>query len=241
MTIEDHPKLIREEAAAQSSAVQSLRKWGDWPSILTAVATFCAALAAIFSVVAAFRQETATYESQLYNRQVDAVATFAAFVNGALENSRVMSEQIASSVRDGSGASRPDLRNKVVSQLAEIDKATGVFTLVFPLEEFRPLETKLNGAAFLNREFIDSLDRNQNTPHTIYDDPKEAVLIFTNRYYRTAVCIPSQLRIMVDCAKRQLGSGHAVTKEFAGNCARSMYAEAAKSSSGSDAAPCYQR
>ena len=104
--------------------------------ILTAAATLFAAIAAGFSVVAAFRQETATYESVLYNRQVDAVATFSLAVNAALD-SEVLLKQIEDTVGGAAqGASRTDLRNSAVNQAAEVERAIEVFTLVFPAGEF---------------------------------------------------------------------------------------------------------
>ena len=39
-----------------------------------ALAAIASAVAAGFSVLAAFRQEEATYESQLYNKQVDTIS-----------------------------------------------------------------------------------------------------------------------------------------------------------------------
>lgn len=212
----------------------------DWPSILTAAATAFAAIAAVFSAVAAFRQENATYESQLYNGQVDAVAKFAQAVDETRDNSHAWLQQIVAA-RNDAPSSRADLRRRVVDQTTEIEKATGVFSLIFPLAEFRPLELNLKNVLTLDREFIDSLDQNRNVPHVKYDDPNQAAEIFTRRYNKTALCVRLELAILVECAKRRLGDGRAIRKDFAFDCANSSYSAGAKDSRASDSAECYER
>jgi hypothetical protein len=59
----------------------------EWLLVIAAVAS---AVAAALSLVAANRQESATYESQLYNKQVD---TISAFVRSAEDNSAAIDEE----------------------------------------------------------------------------------------------------------------------------------------------------
>lgn len=202
------------------------------------MAALSAAIAAGFSAVAAFRQETATYESVLYNRQVDAVATFSSEVNAALDESDVLLKRIVYTVRrEAQDVSRTDLRNHVVQQISQVKRFTGVFMLVFPLDEFAPLENNLKRGISNNLELIDSLDDNPNVPHLKFDNPADAVNHYTDLYHRRGFCVPPELRILVDCAKRQLRSGHAVGTQFAHDCAKSL-SPTPEQVMGSDAAIC---
>ena len=70
----------RNQLMRQLRRVQSPRRTGTrsetlmlFASLLSAIATTFAAVSAYYSVKAADRQEQATYESQLYNKQVDLV------------------------------------------------------------------------------------------------------------------------------------------------------------------------
>ena len=139
-------------------------------------------------------------------------------------------------MRNDAPSSRADLRRSIVDQTTDIEKAIGVFSLIFPLAEFGPLEFNLKDLLSLDRQFIDSLDQNPSV-----DDPNQAAEIFTRRYNTTALCVRLELAILVECAKRQLGDGRPIRKDFASDCAKSSYSGRAQDSRASDSAECYKR
>jgi hypothetical protein len=61
--------ITKPESGAIRTPLISRSQW------LTTAATVAAAIAAAFSAYAAFRQENAAYQSQLYNKQVDTIST----------------------------------------------------------------------------------------------------------------------------------------------------------------------
>src|SRR5271169_1776953 len=189
-------------------------------NMLMTVATAVIALATIAAVIVAGRQVTATYENVLYSRQLDAVATFSSAVDATLQSSGLLLKQIVVTVQnEAQGTSWAELRKEAVEERAGVDKAIEVFTAVFPLDQFAPLETMLKDAVSGNRELIDSLDGNQDYPHANYDSPQDAVKHFEQSYTRAARCVPQRLNILRACAFR---AGRAVERQFAHDCEKSL-------------------
>lgn len=190
-------------------------------TVVMAVATLMAAIAAGFSAWAAFRQETATYQSVLYNRQFDAVAKLPWEVNSGLE---MLSNQIKGARgSEARGESRVGGPNNVVEQVAaEIKTALVATSLVFPVEQFPELQTRLQEAISESRDLIAFLNKDPSVPHLITDDRDEAKRFSDNKinsFNKASHCARKWLDILVECARQQLGKGHAVQSQSARDCA----------------------
>jgi hypothetical protein len=201
-------------------------------------ATGLAAIAAVFSAFAAFRQEAATYQSVLYNRQVDAVAAFSLAVNQALDKSDELLEKIKGTESEVQTTVRADLRKDGVKQSADLAKAVDVFTLVFPLDEFCPLTDASRDALSDTTYLIDTLDDSPVHPHAKYDSPDQAVSILGGRSRKAAECARSALSRLIECSKQRLRAGQVVRSDFAQGCAYSL--SKLKDIASSDAAECFK-
>ncbi len=100
---------------------------------LTTVATVAAAIAAAFSAIAAFRQENAAYQSQLYNKQVDTISSLIQ----TTENTNHRISDLYQALHPADGAvvnadSLQRLQKESVDIFAQFSLAKQAATLVVP-------------------------------------------------------------------------------------------------------------
>lgn len=221
---------------------RALRRMRLRPSVrirsesLMLVATCFAAIAAGLSVWAALRQERATYDSQLYDRQPDAIVAFSSAVTVALDDSKALLEEIERAAH-ATAIPGSNVRERTEKQIADMKRAIGTFSLVFPLDEFPPLEGALREALDENRMFLNSLEHSSNHAYVDFGTPTETAVHFSNTYRKAAQCVGPPLRILIECAKQDIRTGHPVSATSAHLCAKSL-SPAPEQIKASDAADC---
>jgi len=165
---------------------------------LITVGTIAAAIAAALSAYAAFRQEDATYESQLYNKQVDTISTLIQVSEDT--NHRISDIFQAFHPLSGEDPGQQDeqrLKQQSVEVFSRFSLAMRSVKLVVPAEIGVALNSLAGGEVSFMQAALD--------PHHV-QDPKKEVLLHVAE-------VESQVAKVQICASNELSLGRSLRSE----------------------------